>query len=128
VGSDASAEAITVARANAQLLGIDVEFDTVSGIPSRQYDLVVTNPPYARDDELVALGKEISSYQPHLALVGGTDGLDVLRSIIATGKRGTRLATEHDRAQTGAVHTLLSDAVTRDDPHTASSVTVGLVT
>lgn len=126
-GTDVSAEAVAVARGNAAALSLDVAFSALAGVPAGEFDLIVTNPPYARDDEIDVLGHEISGHQPHLALFGGSDGLDVLKSIIATAPSGTRVATEHDRGQTAAVHAFLASPKTRDDVHTTSSITVGAI-
>lgn len=55
---------------------------------SDRFDLIVSNPPYIRDDELTGLSPDIRDHEPQLALTAGTDGLDVVRRIIAqTPKR-----------------------------------------
>src|SRR3954447_14880294 len=50
-GSDASAAAVDVARGNAARLGLDVSFSVADGLPPGQWDLVVANLPYVREDE-----------------------------------------------------------------------------
>jgi release factor glutamine methyltransferase len=124
--SDLSPEALEVARANADRLGLDVNFVVADGVPPGEYDLVVANPPYARADELGALAPEVAGFQPHLALVAGNDGLDVIRRIVATAPEGVRIAVEHAGDQEMAVRALLVDPETRTDPRGSSDrVTVG---
>ncbi|MFD0365616.1 peptide chain release factor N(5)-glutamine methyltransferase [Nocardia sp. GCM10030253] len=61
-------------------------------------DLVVSNPPYIPD--AAVLDPEVADHDPHLALFGGTDGLDVIRAMIPTIARllrtGAATAIEHD--------------------------------
>jgi release factor glutamine methyltransferase len=82
IGTDASADALDVARANAERLGLDVAFhhgDLLAGVPG-PFDAVVSNPPYVEDG--ARLEPEIVGYEPALALRAGPDGLDVLRRLI----------------------------------------------
>ena len=53
--------------------------DLVVGGP---YDLVVSNPPYVRDADWPGLAPEITLYEPEEALLGGPDGLDVIRRLV----------------------------------------------
>jgi release factor glutamine methyltransferase len=106
-GSDASPEAVEVARANAARLGLDVELAVARGLPSGTYDLVVANLPYVRADEWAALAPEIRVYEPRAALVSGTDGLDDIRALIAAAPTGTPFALEHAPDQAAAVRALL---------------------
>ena len=81
--SDVSAAALTVARANAERLGLAVqlvESDWFAALGGRRFDLVACNPPYVAsgDRAFAALG-----YEPRLALDGGRDGLDALRTVLA---------------------------------------------
>ncbi|MEV6428948.1 peptide chain release factor N(5)-glutamine methyltransferase [Nocardia sp. NPDC051463] len=61
-------------------------------------DLVVSNPPYIPD--AAELDPEVADHDPHLALFGGPDGLDVIRAMIPTIARllrpGGTTAIEHD--------------------------------
>ncbi|MFE7795962.1 peptide chain release factor N(5)-glutamine methyltransferase [Nocardia sp. NPDC057440] len=63
-------------------------------------DLVVSNPPYI--PEAAELAPEVADHDPHLALFGGPDGLDVIRAMIPTIARllrpGGTTAIEHDDA------------------------------
>src|SRR5581483_6484195 len=58
-GSDASGDAVDVARANAARLGLDVPFSVADGLPPGGHDLVVANLPYVREDEWDELAPEI---------------------------------------------------------------------
>src|SRR3954453_3669194 len=89
--SDVSADAVEVARENARRLGLDVGISVADGLPPGEYDLVVANLPYVREDEWDSLQPEIRLYEPRTALVSGEDGLDAIRSLIAQAPSGTLL-------------------------------------
>jgi release factor glutamine methyltransferase len=86
---DASEDALEVARANAERTGLAVDFrqrDLFEGLPEGPWDLVVSNPPYIREEEVEDLGPEVRDWEPRAAVVGEgtTEGvaraaLDVLR-------------------------------------------------
>jgi release factor glutamine methyltransferase len=107
--SDSSADAAEVARANARRLGLDVPMSVAPGLPAGDYDLVVANLPYVREDEWDGLAPEIRVYEPREALVAGADGLDAIRELVATTPAGVLLALEHAPAQAGAVRALLGE-------------------
>jgi release factor glutamine methyltransferase len=109
--SDVSNEALAVARANAERLGLDVEFthtDLLAGI--RGVDAVVSNPPYVEDD--AELAPEIVRHEPSLALRAGPEGLDVLRLLVpAAAALGPKvLAVEVGAGQAEAVQELAATA------------------
>ena len=84
VGVDINESAIAMARINADRLNAKVLFlqsDLFSKLGEQKYDIIVSNPPYIKTSEIDTL--EVSNYDPHLALDGGTDGLDFYRAIIA---------------------------------------------
>jgi release factor glutamine methyltransferase len=109
-GIDSSPDAVQVARANAQRNGLDVEFLIADLIVGGPYELIVSNPPYVREAEWGSLAPEINLYEPRDALVGGADGLDIIRDLIpAAGDvlvRGGRLAVEVGQGQSRAVESL----------------------
>ncbi len=78
---DISNDALNVARENASQLNCDVNFiqsdmwDNVLG----KYDVVISNPPYIRNNEEIE--GLVYDNEPHLALFGGEDGLDLYRKI-----------------------------------------------
>ena len=105
--SDASPGALDVARANAERLGLDIEFSD----ELVEADLTVGNLPYVRDQEWEGLAPEITEYEPRMAFLGGGDGLDVIRGFLADVP-GRRVALEHAYDQAAAVRELLTDAET----------------
>ncbi len=105
--SDASEDAVVVARTNAARLGLDVEISLARGLPTGVYDLVVANLPYIAEDEWPGLVPEIVRYEPRSAVLGGGDGLDAIRALAGEAPRGTRLALEHAPDQARAVRALL---------------------
>jgi release factor glutamine methyltransferase len=109
-GIDSSPGAIEIARANAERLGLDVELMIADLVVGGPYDLVVSNPPYVRDGDWPGLAPEITLYEPEEALLGGPDGLDVIRRLVpeAVGvlKRGGMLAVEVGQGQSRAVEAL----------------------
>jgi release factor glutamine methyltransferase len=109
--TDASADALTVARANAERLGLAVDFHAGSwlqAVPSQRFDVIASNPPYIAegDPHLAALGHE-----PLSALTSGPDGLDDIRHLIASTPAalapGGWLLLEHGHDQAVAVRALL---------------------
>ena len=125
--SDASSQALDVARENAHWLGLEVALAWEEGLPRGRYDLVVANLPYVREDEWDALQPEIRLYEPRDALVSGEDGLDAIRLLVAAAPTGTLLALEHAPSQAQAVRDLLDDSWTKSDLAGRERVTVGRV-
>jgi release factor glutamine methyltransferase len=123
--SDLSSDAVAVAQANAVRLGLPLEPFVADGLPAGDYDLVLANLPYVRDDEWGSLAPEITRYEPRGALTSGTDGLDAIRALVAQAPSGTRLALEHGSEQGAAVRPLLEGAETRRDLAGHERVTVG---
>ncbi|MDR0875926.1 MAG: peptide chain release factor N(5)-glutamine methyltransferase [Clostridiales Family XIII bacterium] len=93
--SDISADALSVARMNAQELGASdrihfLKSDLLADLHGRdgdgapvRYDLIVTNPPYIPTGDIADLQREVRDHEPMTALDGGTDGLDFYRRIAA---------------------------------------------
>ena len=123
--SDASPAAVEVARANATALGLEVPVSAAAGLPPGEYDLVLANLPYVREDEWRALQPEIVRYEPREALVSGADGLEAIRALVAQAPTGTRLALEHAPAQAEAVRSLLRSSDALRDLAGRERVTVG---
>ncbi len=83
LGIDRSAEALRVARANAERLGLSTraEFrtgDWAEGLDER-FDLVLCNPPYV--EEATVLPRDVAEWEPGSALFAGADGLDDYRRL-----------------------------------------------
>jgi release factor glutamine methyltransferase len=119
--SDASEEALAVARAN----GLDATL--ADGLPPGEYDLVVANLPYVREDQWAGLTPEIRLYEPRFAVVAGADGLDAIRALVAGAPRGTRVALEHAPDQAPEVARLLEEPRGYPDLAGWDRLTVGRV-
>ena len=52
--------------------------------------MIVSNPPYITTEEMGQLPDSVKNYEPHLALHGGTDGLDFYRSIVKNYKNALK--------------------------------------
>ena len=87
-GIDISAEAIKIARQNAESLDLAsrVNFMVISWNEMSEgalFDIVISNPPYITLAEIETLEPEVRVYDPITALSGGADGLDCYRDIAA---------------------------------------------
>ncbi len=116
-------EPLELAAANARHTGLSErvrvvradlleELRQASGAP---FDLVVSNPPYIREDQMACLMREVREWEPRTALVGGgLDGLDVIRRLVGqvsddTIRPGGALVVEiGDDAQAAALSELLN--------------------
>ena len=95
VATDLSPVAIEVARDNAERLEladrVDVREGDLSAPVPRELlggvDLVISNPPYVPSADVPDLPAEVAGFEPHLALDGGADGLDVYRRILDEARR-----------------------------------------
>jgi release factor glutamine methyltransferase len=84
-GSDVSDDALDLARANAQRLGLDVRWlraDLLAGLPD-EFDAVLANLPYVAESDRARLAPEILRHEPPGALFAGADGLDAIRALLA---------------------------------------------
>ena len=88
-GIDLSDEALALAEKNAASNELDIHFEKgdlfnldVIPKPARGWDIIVSNPPYIGPDEKPSLEKQVTEYEPGLALFHD-DPLDVYRSVIA---------------------------------------------
>lgn len=109
--TDASTDALAVAQANAQRLGLPVRFAHgawLAAVPGERFDVIASNPPYIAegDHHLAAL-----THEPISALTSGADGLDDIRQIVAQAPDalhpGGWLLLEHGHDQAAAVRALL---------------------
>jgi release factor glutamine methyltransferase len=110
---DVSPDALTVARGNADKLGLVIDF--VSGslaapLAGRApFDVIVANLPYIPRAEIAGLAPEVQT-EPRLALDGGPDGLDLVRQLVlqagALLRPGGRLVLEIGQGQAAATAAL----------------------
>jgi release factor glutamine methyltransferase len=83
LGSDVSAPALAVARANAERLGVAgraswLTADALESVPG-PFHMLLSNPPYVRTSEIAHLQREVCHFDPQVSLDGGPDGLDLYR-------------------------------------------------
>lgn len=117
VATDASCDALDVARGNAQRNAlVNVEFrhgDWLTPVLGERFDVIVSNPPYIADHD-PHLDQGDLRFEPALALSCGVDGLDAIRMIAIAApahlRAGGWLLLEHGLDQGPAVRTLLRDA------------------
>lgn len=91
VASDISEEALDVAKENAWTHGVAdriswIKSDLFGEIQGTCFDMIVSNPPYIPNSDAKSLAPEVYDFEPHLALFGGNDGLDLYRRIIPEAK------------------------------------------
>lgn len=91
--SDISEKALMVAKNNAQQNELDVQFvvsnlfDKIEG----EFDVIVSNPPYIKQDVIATLSPEVRFFEPSIALDGGKDGLDFYRKIVNSAKNHLKI-------------------------------------
>ena len=115
--TDASAAALRVARQNCRMHGVEDRVELIHGdlldTLDVRVDIVASNPPYVRTDEIEALGREIG-HEPIEALDGGRDGLDVIRRLFeqtpAALNPGGAMLVEIDPRQLRTVMSLAAAA------------------
>ncbi len=87
---DLSSDALEVARRNVADYALQdritlIHSDLYNAVPDKKYDLIVTNPPYVNSASMARLPAEYRS-EPQMALAGGDDGMDLVRTIVAGAK------------------------------------------
>lgn len=85
--ADVSSDALAVALRNVAEHGLQgrvnlIRSDLLSNLTEKRYDLIVSNPPYVTAMAMEELPPEYS-HEPNVALAGGDDGLDAVRTILA---------------------------------------------
>ena len=88
--SDVSAAALAVARINIGKYGLKkrvrlVKSDLFDSLSGKQYDIIISNPPYVDRSSMKKLPREYR-WEPGMALAGGADGLVLVKKIIQEAK------------------------------------------
>lgn len=118
--ADISPEALAVAKKNVTRHQMTarvacVQADALAEAPAflGKFHMIVSNPPYITTEEMQQLPDSVKDYEPHLALHGGTDGLDFYRSIVknytAALQPGGYLCFEYDPSQGDDIAALLEE-------------------
>ena len=86
VGIDISLGCLKVCKNNIKKLKIDNKVNLyksdIDNFNCGKYDLIISNPPYIKKTDFKYLEKDVSSFEPRLALDGGLDGLSEIRKVI----------------------------------------------
>ena len=90
IGLDVSDNALIIANENKKQNSVDnVLFhrkDFLCGLPTGEFDLIVSNPPYISKIEMDGLMKDVREFEPLLALTDNKDGLTFYRRFAEVGK------------------------------------------
>lgn len=88
IATDISEQSLELARLNASLHAVDICFvrgDKLSPFKEKEFfDLIISNPPYIKDKDLLTLQPEVRK-EPSLALKGGKKGCDFVFHLITEG-------------------------------------------
>ena len=115
VAIDRSELACKLTRKNAQKMGIEERvsvwqsdlFKDIKSHDAIQFDVILSNPPYVKEEEWLSLSPEIRLYEPKEALVSGSDGLELIHRILYESdsylKSQGFLFIEHDPSQVEAI-------------------------
>ena len=115
IGVDKSKKALNVAQKNAELLNLNdrVKFQLgnwCDGLDNK-FDLIVSNPPYISEKEMLGLSNDVINWEPRIALTPEDDGLGAYKNIINGVKNilipNGRLIFEIGHAQGNEVSNLL---------------------
>ncbi len=114
---DASADALDVARENVSRTRLAIELvhgDLFDGLPEGPWDLVVSNPPYVRPDEIETLEPEVREWEPRAALVGEGATEAIARAAVHVLRPGGWLVLETAAGSASDVAHLLRSLGYRD--------------
>ena len=96
VAVDISPEALKIARCNAELLGADVEFVEADALGDLtrlgKFDIIVSNPPYIPQSDIVDMRKNVVDFEPHTALFVPDN--DILMFYVATANNAQKMLHE----------------------------------
>lgn len=115
IAVEKSPEAIVWLKKNVSVIAENVrviEGDVTDVLPGVKCDVVIANPPYVPDEQL--LPRDVAGFEPHIALFGGPTGMEIPQLFIAAASRllksGGVLVIEHTETQ----GSLIADALELD--------------
>lgn len=88
IAVDINPKSIIVAKKNAVSLGLDnrikfIQSNWFNNLDKQEFDIIISNPPYIKSNDIINLQKEVKDCEPLIALDGGKDGLECYRIIAA---------------------------------------------
>ena len=96
VAIDISTEALKIAKRNAERLGAKVEFIEADALGDLshlgEFDIIVSNPPYIPQSDIVDMRKNVVDFEPHTALFVPDD--DILKFYVATADNAQKMLRE----------------------------------
>lgn len=116
---DISDRALEVAKWNADRLGFGdhirfLQGDLLAPVAGERFEIIVSNPPYVPNTDRALIAVEVREHEPHVALFGGHDGLDIYRRLLPAAYAalvpGGYLAFEFGFSQMPDIESLLNDA------------------
>ena len=124
LGMDIAPAALAIAARNAVALGVGARATFCCGDWTAPiaggFDVIVTNPPYIRHNDIAGLEPEVARFDPRAALDGGPDGFDAYRRIVrdarALARPGALLALEAGAGQMAQLIDLLINSGWVADP------------
>jgi len=91
IGIDISFRALNIAKKNSQKLNLlhKTKFMhcNIDNFDFGNYDVIVSNPPYICSHRINCLSEDIKSFEPRMALDGGSNGLDTISKVIVKAKK-----------------------------------------
>lgn len=87
IATDISQAALAIASSNVDYHHVQdrvrlIESDLLSNVDENSLDFVISNPPYVSESELATLDRSVRDYEPHLALVAGPTGTEMIERLI----------------------------------------------
>ena len=96
VAVDISTDALTIAKRNAERLGVEVEFVEADALGDLshlgEFDIIVSNPPYIPQSDIVDMRRNVVDFEPHLALFVPDN--DILKFYVATAINAQKMLRE----------------------------------
>jgi release factor glutamine methyltransferase len=119
IGCDNSEEALNRAKRNAEINKVEnikfIKGDLLNAVSKEgSFDMIISNPPYIKTEEIKGLQPEVRDWEPLKALDGGADGLDYYRRIIPDSiqyvKNNGTVMFEHGDGQSKNIAVILDEA------------------